>query len=322
MIISIPATSANLGPGFDSLGLALSLHNTFSITPARLSSIHISGEGEDRPKLRVDNVFVKIFNETLEHFDYPKGHYKFSFHNNIPISRGLGSSSAVIIGAIVSAYHIMQRPIDKTEILNLALTYESHPDNITPALCGGFNIAMLEHTKLSKNQGAKSIPKSTSKKPEFSSTQVIHFTQPIPNEIKAIVVIPNTPISTKYSRRTLPKKYSTKDAVFNLSHACMLSVAFLSHKWELLREASKDRFHQEVRMKNLPILFSVQKTALDSGAISSTLSGSGSSFLNICYRDDSEALACVLREKFPKFHVLELEFDNHGARILPPDMLS
>ena len=121
MIISVPATSANLGPGFDTLGLALKLHNSFSITPSRLSSIHISGEGEEHPKLRVDNVFVRIFNEILSLYDYPQGHFKFSFDNAIPISRGLGSSSAVIIGAIVSAYHIMQKPINKSEILQLAL---------------------------------------------------------------------------------------------------------------------------------------------------------------------------------------------------------
>lgn len=292
MVVSVPATSANLGPGFDSLGLALSLYNTFSITPARLSSIHIAGEGEDRPKLRVDNAFVKIFNETLELYSYPKAHYKFKFHNDIPISRGLGSSSAVIIGAIVSAYHIMGRALNHDEILSLALRYENHPDNITPALLGGFTIAMAKHSSV-------------------KSLRV-----PIPDDIRAVVVIPSAATSTKQSRRTLPKYYPTKDCVFNLSRACMLSGAFLTQQWELLREASEDRFHQEVRMKSLPILFHVQKTALKHGALSSTLSGSGSSFLNICYRDDASQLARILSETFPKFRVLELGFDNEGASLL------
>ncbi|TLD96313.1 homoserine kinase [Helicobacter jaachi] len=303
MVISVPATSANLGPGFDTLGLALGLYNTFSITPARLSSIHISGEGKERVKLRVDNVFVKIFNDILALHEYPKDNFKFSFHNCIPISRGLGSSSAVIIGAIMSAYHIMQKPINKQEMLNLALHYENHPDNITPALYGGFNIAMLEHTESRTN--AKKIPEK--------NTQVVSFQASLPPEIKAVVVIPNMTISTRYSRRTLPKKYSTKDAVFNLSHACMLSAAFITQKWDLLRAASADRFHQDVRMKSLPVLFNVRKIALEHGALLSTLSGSGSSFLNICYKDDSANLALKLRDEFPKFRVLELDFDNMGA---------
>ena len=294
MIISVPATSANLGPGFDTLGLALKLHNSFSITPSRLSSIHISGEGEEHPKLRVDNVFVRIFNEILSLYDYPQGHFKFSFDNAIPISRGLGSSSAVIIGAIVSAYHIMQKPINKSEILQLALKYENHPDNITPALYGGFNIAMLND----------------------KTNEVVSFQAELPADIKAVIVNPNISISTKMSRRNLPKKYTTKDAVFNLSRSCMLSAAFITHKWELLREASRDRFHQKARMKNCPALFSVQKLALHNGALLSTLSGSGSSFLNICYRDDSANLMQILRGRFPQFRVLECEFDNIGANLV------
>lgn len=298
MILSVPATSANLGPGFDTLGLALKLHNIVSITPTRLTSIQISGEGANHPKLRVDNIFVRIFNEILTLNNFPSTHFKFSFDNAIPISRGLGSSSAVIISAIVSAYHIMQKPINKPEILQLALTYENHPDNITPALYGGFNIAMINEEKKSKKKN------------------VINFQAPLPDDIKAVVVVPNVSISTKMSRHSLPKKYTTKDAVFNLSRSSMLSAAFITHKWELLAEASEDRFHQKIRMKNCPALFAVQKIALHNGALLSTLSGSGSSFLNICYRNESAALAQILQENFPKFRVLELEFDNMGATLI------
>lgn len=292
MIVSVPATSANLGPGFDSLGLALELQNTFSITPSKLTSIHISGEGQDRPKMRIDNAFVRIFNEILEQNDYPHEHFKFTFQNQIPISRGLGSSSAAVIGAIFSAYQVMQKPINKHEILNLALSYENHPDNISPALYGGFNVAMLEEGK------------------------VITHTTPIPEDIKAVVVIPNMTISTRFSRKTLPKKYTAKDCVFNLSHACMLTAAFISHQWEILRLASRDRMHQNVRMKNAPFLFSVQKIALDNGAFLSTLSGSGSSFLSICHKDDSLKLLQILQDKFPKFRVVELGFNNNGTTLI------
>ena len=173
----------------------------------------------------------------------------------------------------------MQKPINKPEILQLALTYENHPDNITPALYGGFNIAMINEEKKSKKKN------------------VINFQAPLPDDIKAVVVVPNVSISTKMSRHSLPKKYTTKDAVFNLSRSSMLSAAFITHKWELLAEASENRFNHN-------------------GALLSTLSGSGSSFLNICYRNESAALAQILQENFPKFRVLELEFDNMGATLI------
>lgn len=334
MTIQVPATSANLGPGFDSLGLALSLYNTFSISHARVSSVSITGEGQERIRLRIDNAFVRIFNEILSMHNYPPSAFKFSFHNDIPISRGLGSSSAVIIGAIVGAYNILQKPIVNDEILRLALKYEKHPDNITPALLGGFNIAMLESIESSEIEAKSASLNSTdssldstqnalneaTKKPKKPPTQtitkVISFKATLPESIRAIVLVPHATISTKLSRRSLPKVYSTKDAVFNLSHACMLSAAFIAQDWELLRVASKDRFHQDSRMKHLPMLFEVQRLALKHGALLSTLSGSGSSFLNICYADESAKLKQILQSAFPKCRVFNLAFDNIGTSLL------
>ncbi|WP_066386649.1 homoserine kinase [Helicobacter himalayensis] len=299
MKIIVPATSANLGPGFDSLGLALSLYNTIAITPASITSIQIIGEGKDNVRLKTDNIFVKIFSEILQSFD-KKVECKFLFENNIPVSRGLGSSSAVIVSAIYAAYAYAKKPLDKDAMLNIAIKYENHPDNITPALFGGFNVAALQYShKSTKNE---------------ITQNVLRITAPIPKDISAVVVVPNKSISTKLSRKALPKTYNLKDCVFNLSHSSLLTAAFLSHDWEKLRLASRDKLHQNVRMKNLPILFGLQKLSLNNGALSSTLSGSGSSFLNICYKEDSAHLCKVLQEAFPKFRVLELEFDNLGVR--------
>ncbi|MGP1450890.1 MAG: homoserine kinase [Wolinella sp.] len=289
MTISVPATSANLGPGFDTLGLALGLKNYFTIKPSSLTSIQIKGEGSKNTKLRVDNIFVRIFNDTLDRLGAERGTFRFQFHNQIPISRGLGSSSAVIIGAISAAYMVAKKEPNQSEILKLALTYESHPDNITPACVGGFTVATT------------------------NGESVIFIKKPLPNSIKAVVVIPNRPTSTAHSRQTLPKKFSMRDSVFNVSHSSLLSAAFCEQRWELLREASKDRFHQEVRMRQFPLLFDVQRTALSEGALMSTLSGSGSSFFSLCPREDSKRLAEKLQNRFQKFRVLELDFDNIGV---------
>ena len=291
MELRVPATSANLGPGFDSLGLALGLYNRFSIKPSKITSIQIRGEGAKNPKLRLDNIFVKIFNEQLKRLRGEVMPFKFVFDNVIPISRGLGSSSAVIIGAISAAFKVAQVPFDKQKILNIALRYESHPDNITPACMGGFNVCMLAN--------------------KDKEVRFLHKT--LPNSIVAVVVIPNQSTSTQISRQTLPKRYSQKDAVFNLSHASVLASAFMCEKFELLREASQDRFHQFYRMKQIPVLFEVQRTALQNGALMSTLSGSGSTFFNLCYREDSKRLFDILSQKFSKLKILTLDFDNSGV---------
>ncbi len=291
MLLKVPATSANLGPGFDTLGLALTLYNTFSVKRSTFTSIHINGEGSDNAKMRSDNIFVKIFNKVYFELTGQNDTFRFSFDNSIPISRGLGSSSAVIIGAIASAYAQAELPIDKQKILNRALEFESHPDNITPAAMGGFITAIVDRDS------------------------VIYKKSEIPDDIKAVVVIPNRSTSTNYSRTTLPKKYSRIDAVYNVGRSSMTVAAFMSRDWELLRYASRDRFHQKYRMKSFPVLFEVQKIALQHGAIMSTLSGSGTTFFNLVYKDDAASLAEALSAAFPKFRTAVLDFDNVGLKI-------
>ena len=291
MTISVPATSANLGPGFDSLGLAVDLRNVVEFHPSKFFSVSIKGEGESNPKLKGNNLFVSIFNEHYNRLTKKKQNFKFTFYNQIPMSRGLGSSSAVIVSAIASAHEAAGIKVSKRRILNHALVYEPHPDNITPAVMGGFNVAVVEKSKV------------------FSQKKHL------PNYIKAVVVIPNKPISTSKSRTLLPKSYSKENAVFNLSHTALSVAAFFNEDWEILKIASQDRFHQKARMKMLPELFNVQKIAYESGALMSTLSGSGSTFFSMVYDEDSAMIANKLSQKFPDFAVKILDFDNEGLII-------
>lgn len=293
MIVRIPATSANLGPGFDSLGLALQLYNDFQITPSILQSIKIQGEGEGVPKLLKENNFIKIFKEVGTSLtNAESANYSFLLQNNIPISRGLGSSSAAIVGAIVGAYQALGVKYTKDIIINRALKYERHPDNITPAVNGGFNVSMLKNNR------------------------VFYIKTKISSDIKAVVVIPNKPISTKHSRKSIPKQIPLNDAVFNLSRASMIASIFANKRWHLLKFVGDDKIHQDLRMNLFPALFSVRKEAMKNGALMSVLSGSGSSFISICYRDDSARIASALANKFVDFRVLDLEFDNNGISIL------
>lgn len=288
MTISVPATSANLGPGFDSLGLAVDLRNRVEFKPSRFFSVSIKGEGEGNPRLKGNNLFVSIFNEHYKRLTNKRQNYKFTFYNNIPLSRGLGSSSAVIVAAIATAHEAAGVRVSKRRILNHALVYESHPDNITPAVMGGFNAAIVEKQKV------------------FSQKKHL------PDYIKAVVVIPNKPISTAKSRTTLPRSYSKENAVFNLSHTAVTVAAFFNEDWEMLRLATQDRFHQKVRMKMLPELFAIQKTAYEQGALMSTLSGSGSTFFSMVYDEDAPKLHDIFEKQYPDYVVKTLDFDNHG----------
>lgn len=288
MIFSVPATSANLGPGFDTLGLAINLRNEVEVRASKFFSVSIRGEGKNISKMKSGNIFVLIFNEIYKNLTNEQAMFRFEFSNNIPISRGLGSSSATIISAVKAAYEMAGVDASKEKVLNTALKYESHPDNITPAVYGGFNVAMVDDRRVYR------IGKSISR------------------DVCAVVVIPSVFMSTNHSRTVLPKKYSKEDAVYNLSRSSMLTALLLEGRYELLHLASKDKFHQEYRMKNLPELFEVQKIALENGALMSTLSGSGSSFFQMVYRDDANSLQKAIADRFPSFRVEILEFDNEG----------
>ena len=291
MIINVPATSANLGPGFDSLGLSLNLHNKVEFHQSRFFSLSIKGEGEGNPKLKGNNLFVSIFNDHYKQLTQKKQNFKFTFYNQIPMSRGLGSSSAVIVSAIAAAHEAAGVRVSKRRILNHALVYESHPDNITPAVMGGFTASTVEKQK------------------------VFYQKKHMPDYLKAVVVIPNKPISTAKSRTTLPKSYSKENATFNLTHTALKIASFFNEDWEMLRIATQDRFHQKVRMKMLPELFGVQKIAFEGGALMSTLSGSGSTFFSLVYDEDAAALANRFKQKFPEFVVKTLNLDNNGLMI-------
>jgi len=291
MIISTPATSANLGPGFDTLGISLNLRNEVEIKFSEVEKIEIYGENANYLKTLPNNMFVNIFSSVYENLTGHKPICHYIFNNKIPISRGLGSSSALIVSAITAAYEMADIPYKKDRILNYALQYEHHPDNITPATLGGFCVA-----KLKKNK-------------------VYFLKKFVPNIVKAVVVIPNKPISTNQSRTTLKEQYPLKDVVTNISSSSMITAAFFSEKYELLRNLVEDKIHQEARMKAVPELFKVREIALREGALMSTLSGSGSTYFNLVYADDAYNVYSALRAYFPEFHIRILNFDNAGVKV-------
>lgn len=291
MIISIPATSANLGPGFDTLGLALNIRNKVEIKYSKFYSLSVKGEGAAFLKKKDGNIFLRIFNELYSSLTNRKDNFRFAFFNNIPISRGLGSSSAVIVSAVAAAYEAAKINISIEDIVNVALRYEAHPDNIAPAAHGGFVASILNEDK------------------------VFSIKQEIPKFMKAVIAIPDKPISTKASRSALPANIPLETAVYNISHSSLLTAAMMKGDFEMLKFAAKDMIHQQIRMSNIPELFNLQKIALENGALMSTLSGSGSSFFNMTYRCDARYLRKTLMSKFPQYRIEIVDFDNKGLII-------
>ena len=288
MRVSVPATSANLGPGFDTLGIAIRLKNQVIIKPSKFHSVSLKGEGANNPALKDNNMFIAIFNDFYHNLCSKRRSFRFEFVNEIPLSRGLGSSSAVIISAIASAYAIEGIELSKEKLLNLALAYETHPDNITPAVMGGFCVATV------------------------NNNEVQYIKKNLPKNLAAVIVVPSRPMSTNLSRKALPYKYSKEDATFNISHSSLLTAAFMSENWDMLKDASDDMFHQQYRMKQMPELFEVQKVALSNGSLMSTLSGSGSTLFSITHASDAKRIETILRKKFPHFKVFISGFDNVG----------
>ncbi len=291
MVITVPATSANLGPGFDTLGLALNLRNEIEIKRSNITSIEIYGENAEFLRTLKRNYFVEIFSEIYKNLTGYEPKYSFKFNNKIPLSRGLGSSSAVIVAAIAAAYEAAQVPYKKDKIVNTAFNYEFHPDNITPATLGGFCVA-----KIRKNK-------------------IFFLKKFIPKSLRAVIVIPNRTVSTSRSRNALKSHYPLKDIVTNISSASMITAAFFSEKFDILKYVVEDKIHQELRMRHIPDLFKIREMALREGALLSTLSGSGSTFFNLAYKDDAYSIYNSLKSNFKEYEVKILYFDNIGVKV-------
>lgn len=279
----IPATSANIGSGFDSLGLALDLYNEIHIYENENSKkieFEITGEGEN--EISKDNNMIldamKLVYKKLK--VKPEKGYIIKCINRIPLSRGLGSSSAAIIGGLLSANYILGNKLSlENDILNMAVQLEGHPDNVSPAILGGIISGVVR-----KNEDFKYVKINT------------------PKNLKAIVAIPNFHLSTEKARNALPKEISFKDAIFNISRAALLTSALSSNKLDLLEVATDDKLHQDYRAKFIPGLKELFKEAKKAGAYSVTISGAGSSILALVKNDENiiKKVSNAMKESFAK----------------------
>ncbi|MBI4589799.1 MAG: homoserine kinase [Candidatus Rokubacteria bacterium] len=253
--VRVPATSANLGPGFDVLGLALALYNEVVLEPHGTVSVSIEGEGAEHLERDERNVVVRGVRAVYERVRRPFPGVKIVCVNRIPTGRGLGSSAAAWLGGIVGANALLGGPLDGATLLDLAASGEGHPDNAAAALLGGLTVS------------------------GWTDGRVVAVSLPVPPEIHWVVLIPDVEGSTAQARAVLPQTVSRADAVFNLQRVALLLAAFRDRRADLLAVAMEDRLHQPYRRHLFPWMERVAAAARSAGAAGCVLSGAGPSLL-------------------------------------------
>ena len=290
MIVRVPASSANLGPGFDCFGIAWKLYNDIEFIPGG-DGLKITGCPEKY--CNEDNLCYRAYRATLDYCNLKAEPLQINFlKNEIPISRGLGSSAALIVGGVIAANEIHKLHLKKEELLSIATKIEGHPDNIAPALFGGFTASALADGK------------------------ALSVSYPLSKNLKFTAVIPDFELSTELSRSVLPNMVSKADAVFNISRSALLIKALEEGDTSLISTALQDKIHQSYRFKLISGFEEVKTAALSCGAAGICISGAGSTLLCI---SDFDGFTQKLRENlvklFPSWKFISVECDFSGAVI-------
>ena len=290
--ILVPATSANVGAGFDALGLALSLHNT--VTMEEWDKLDIMASDGSLVPTGTSNLIYRSAKAVYEQLGKPIKGLRIRQENPIPMARGLGSSSACIVAGILGANALLGNPLTKRQMLTLATSIEGHPDNVAPAMLGGFVSSV------------------------FDEGQVFTARKEINEELAFAAFIPNFKLLTEKARAALPKTVDRRDAVYNLSRAALATAAFCDGDYELLRVATKDALHQQYRLPLIPGGERVFEIAWDLGAYAVYISGAGPTIMAVVHRDNCEFFekseeALLEQPETMAFSLRRMLADNTGA---------
>lgn len=294
--VRVPASSGNCGPGFDAIGLALALHNRLTLQLAERDALSVTGEGQTELSSRAETIAHQAAHRAFEALGIQIQGVHLTLENEIPLSRGLGSSSAAIVGGLVAASAWAQKnrgvALSSAQLLDLATALEGHPDNVAPALLGGLVVSAVG---------------------EDGHVSAIRLA--VPHFPRFAVWIPDSQLATQAARGVLPANYSRADAVFNLSRAALLVAALVAGDFGALGEALRDRMHQDYRAPLVPAFAAISDAAREGGAYGVTLSGAGPSIL-AWLPEGSEAVAAMeeaARGAGVTGRVLGLEVDETGA---------
>lgn len=286
----VPASTTNLGPGFDVLGLALQLYSTVTLeTSETETQVIVKGVDADKIPSTPEHIAFEAVELVFDQSGSkrPKG-FKLEIENGIPAIRGLGGSGTAILGGLLTANALCGTPFSNAELLNFATELEGHPDNVAASLYGGLVVSAQENTE-------------------------VHTVQlPCPPILSIVLAIPDFPLSTEQARDVLPTSVGFADAVYNTSRSTLLIASIVTGQFEMLRVAMKDRLHQPYRTSLIPGFNDVAEAATAAGALSVALSGAGPSIAAYCL-EHTEQVAERMQSAFKKHQI------TSDIKILKPD---
>lgn len=302
--VKVPATTANIGPGFDSFGMAIPIYNIVTIEETVLGGVEIEliCKEDEIQELHLPANDTNIIYGAIEQLYACVGQapsaIKVTIDTSIPIAKGLGSSASVIVGALLAANELLGRPADLDALLSIANEVEGHPDNITPAFLGGFCISSLE---------------------EDGSIKYCKLDWP--EDWKLTLCVPDFELSTSISRSVLPAQISREDAVFNVRRSAMLIHAIHTKDAELMKLAMQDKLHQPYRIRFVPGLEDVMEELKSfDNVLGVALSGAGPSILVVSSGNNLDKIREVIKTTWAKYSVKAeistFDIDTNGAEIL------
>lgn len=297
--VRVPGTSANCGPGFDCLGVACTIYNELELTLLREERLDIEITGDGVGNIPVDdrNIVWRSIQKLLARAGREQ-EYKgaiIRMNNGVPLSRGLGSSATAIVGGLKAANECLGNPFTNRDLLQMATEIEGHPDNVAPAIFGGFTISIVRNGK----------PECFSLLPKLP--------------LKLVVTVPEFFLPTKAARAVLPAEVPMKDAVFNIGRAAMLTAALCKGNKSFLRSVFDDALHQPYRAKLIPGMYDVFKAARAAGALGASMSGAGPCLIAFTV-ENAEAVGMAMRDAFARnnvkseYHIFDI--DGTGATVI------
>lgn len=310
--VKVPATTANLGPGFDCLGMALPIYNTITIeetvlpgTGIEINVINAEDSSDafmlEHIPMDENSIIYKAVELLYNSIGQTPSELKITVQGQIPIARGLGSSAAVIVGGLLAANELLGRPADEVALLSIATEVEGHPDNVTPAIVGGLVLTSQE-----------------------DDGRIVYRKLDWPQEWSITVCIPDYELSTEISRSVLPKEVPMQDAVFNAKRLGMFIQAVNTKDEELMRLALQDKLHQPYRMKLVPGLDKIAENLKhEENVLGCVLSGAGPSIVVISQKNNLDKIKAIVKNTWEELNVkvnmLTLPVENNGAVIINND---
>lgn len=307
--VKVPATTANLGPGFDCFGMALPIYNTITleetVLPGTGVEINVISEDEtvddfsvEHLELNENSLVYKAVELLYNSIGQTPSELKITIHSNIPIARGLGSSASVIVGGLLAANELLGRPADEAALLSIATEVEGHPDNITAAIAGGFVISSQEE-----------------------DCSVIYKKIDWPEDWIITVCIPEYELPTDISRSVIPETISIKDAIFNAKRTAMFVEAIKSKDENLMKYALQDKLHQPYRMKLVPGFDTISNSLKhEDDVLGCVLSGAGPSIIVISLKNNLDKIHSIIKETWNNLNIKSviktLSVENNGAEII------